>query len=219
MKKVAVCNGRMEEIMKTTNFRTSAMVQLALFTAIIILLAFTPLGYIKTLGVEITLIVIPVTVGAIILGPKAGAILGAIFGITSFLQCFGLSAFGTMLFGISPIGTFVICMVPRMLMGWLTGLIFINLRKVNRDLSFAVSNLIGPLLNTVFFILVLLLLFYNTEYIQGIAKTLGAKNIFTFVVLFVGLNGLIEMGVSFIIGTAVSKTIDMVENKTAIRTK
>lgn len=219
MKKVAVINGRMEEIMKTTNFRTSRMVQLALFTAIIILLAFTPLGYIKTLGVEITLIVIPVTVGAIVLGPKAGAILGAIFGITSFLQCFGLSAFGTMLFEISPLGTFVICMVPRILMGWLTGLIFLRLRKISRNLSFALSNLIGPLLNTVFFMIVLLLLFYNTEYIQGIAQTLGAKNIVAFVALFVGLNGLIEMGVSFIVGTAVSKTIDMVENRVTVRTK
>ena len=60
------------------------MVQIAMLTAIILILAFTPLGYIRTGGLEITLIVIPVAVGAVILGPVGGMILGAVFGITSF---------------------------------------------------------------------------------------------------------------------------------------
>ena len=46
-----------------------------------------------------------VVIGAIILGPTAGAILGGVFGITSFIQCFGISAFGTLLFGINPVLT------------------------------------------------------------------------------------------------------------------
>ena len=71
--------------------RTVKLVEMALLVAIILILAFTPLGYIKTLGLEITLIVVPVTIGAIILGPLGGAVLGAVFGITSFIQCFGSS--------------------------------------------------------------------------------------------------------------------------------
>ena len=48
---------------------------------------------------------VPVAVGAIILGPKGGAICGLAFGITSFMQCFGMGAFGTMLFSINPLGS------------------------------------------------------------------------------------------------------------------
>lgn len=79
--------------------RTVKLVEMALLVAIILILAFTPLGYIKTLGLEITLIVVPVTIGAIILGPLGGAVLGAVFGITSFIQCFGMSPFGAVLLG------------------------------------------------------------------------------------------------------------------------
>ena len=83
------------------------MVQIAMLTAIILILAFTPLGYIRTGGLEITLIVIPVAVGAVILGPVGGMILGAVFGITSFIQCFGMSPFGAMLLSMSPVKTFI----------------------------------------------------------------------------------------------------------------
>lgn len=215
--KVASCkkgcrsNGRMEEILKTTtNFRTTRMVQLALFIAIIVLMAFTPIGYIKTLGFEITLIVIPVTVGAIVLGPVSGAILGGVFGITSFIQCFGMSQFGVILLGINPIGTFIVCIIPRILMGWLTGLIFMGMRKKSKTISYAVASLVGPILNTIFFVSTLLLIFYNTEFMQGLK---GTKNLFAFIVAFVGLNGLIEAVICFIIGTAISKAIDLYVKK------
>lgn len=205
--------------MKTTKSRTLRMVQLALFIAIILLMAFTPIGYIKTPGLEITLIVIPVTVGAIVLGPVSGAILGGVFGITSFIQCFGLSPFGAMLLSINPIGTFIVCMIPRILMGWLTGLSFKALKKVDRSKSFsyAVASLVGPLLNTVLFMTTLILFFYQTDYIQGIAQAMNTTNVLAFVIAFVGINGLIEAGVNFVIGTAVSKTLDVVTEKTGLK--
>jgi uncharacterized membrane protein len=197
--------------MTATNFRTIRLVQLALFTAIIFLMAFTPIGYIKTPGLEITLLVVPVTVGAIVLGPAAGAILGGAFGLTSLIQCFGLSPFGVALWAINPIGTVIGTMVPRILMGWLTGLIFTVIKKIDKtnSISYAVASLAGPLLNTVLFMSVLVLFFYNTDYIQSIAKTLGTDNVFTFVLAFVGVNGLIEAAVCFVLGTAISKTLDL----------
>lgn len=202
----------------TTNFRTIRMVQLALFIAIIVLMAFTPIGYIKTLGLEITLLVVPVAVGAIVLGPVSGAILGGVFGITSFIQCFGFSAFGAVLLGINPFGTFILCMVPRILMGWLTGLLFTNMKRIDRrgTISYAVASLAGPLLNTILFMITLSLFFYQTDYIQGIAQKLGTNNIFAFILAFVGINGLVEAGVCFILGTAVSKAIGMFARKSGI---
>jgi uncharacterized membrane protein len=192
------------------------MVQLALFIAIILLMAFTPIGYIKTPGLEITLLVVPVTVGAIILGPASGAFLGGVFGITSFIQCFGISPFGAVLLGINPIETFLLCMIPRILMGWFTGLVFQGLKKIDRtrSISYAVASLVGPLLNTILFMGVLVLFFYNSEYIQTIASGLKTHNVFAFIIAFVGVNGLIEAAVCFILGTAVSKALDVFLEKT-----
>lgn len=200
------------------NDRTKKMVQLALFSAVIVLMAFTPLGYIKTLGLSITLLVVPVSVGAILLGPAAGAILGGVFGITSFIQCFGLEPFGTMLLGINPIATFILCMLPRILMGWLTGLIFLGLKNVDhsksKGTSFAIASLAGPLLNTLLFMPLFVVLFYNTAEIQQmIAVNFQTKNILSFLVAFVGLNGLIEAGVGFVLGTAISKSLDVILRK------
>ncbi len=194
----------------TTNFRTTRMVQLALFIAIIILMAFTPIGYIKTPALEITLIVIPVTVGAIILGPTSGAILGGIFGITSFIQCFGMSPFGAVLLGINPLATFILCMVPRILMGWLSGVLFVALKKIDKTkvFSYAAASLAGPLLNTILFMTALVVFFYNTDYIQGFVSAMGTSNVFAFVIAFVGVNGLIEAGVNFVAGGAISKALD-----------
>ena len=64
--------------------RTSFMVKLALMVAIIFVMAFSPLGYLRTPGLTITFLTVPVAVGAIILGPTAGAICGAAFGLTSY---------------------------------------------------------------------------------------------------------------------------------------
>lgn len=55
----------------------------------------------------------------------------------------------------------------------------------------------------------LVLFFYNTEYIQGIVTSLGAKNALAFVVAFVGVNGLVEAIVCFILGSAVSKALQV----------
>ena len=65
-------------------FSTRYMVELALMIAIVFLMSFTPLGYIRTPGLSVTLLTVPVAVGAVILGPAGGAICGLAFGVTSF---------------------------------------------------------------------------------------------------------------------------------------
>ena len=110
--------------MNTTTTTTAAakrsstlyMVELAMMIAIILLMSFTPLGYLRTPGLSITLLTIPVAVGAIILGPKGGAVCGLAFGATSFYMAVtGSSAFAAALFNINPFGTFIVCIVARVL--------------------------------------------------------------------------------------------------------
>lgn len=184
------------------------MAETALLSAVIVVMAFTPLGYLKTAGVEITFIMIPVVIGAATIGPSAGALLGAVFGITSFVQCFGMSTFGTTLLSINPVFTFIVCFVTRILAGYLSGLIFKAFSKKGKEkIAVASASLAGPLLNTFFFMSSLILFFSKTDYIKGIMEALGAKNIISFVALFVGVQGVIEAGVCFVIGTAVSLAV------------
>lgn len=185
------------------------LVLLSMLITIIIVLAFTPLGYIKTLGLEITLLVVPVVIGAINLGPKAGAILGLTFGLSSFIQCFGLSEFGVMLFSINPWLTAILCILPRTLMGFLVGVIFKALNKIcKKDLvAHVVACVSGALLNTILFMTFLCLFFYNTAEISTIVNEIGANSVIMFIILFVGINGLVEAIVNFIVGTCISKTI------------
>ena len=192
--------------MRNKKNKTRKLTQMALLTAIILLMAFTPLGYLRTGVVEITFIMIPVVVGAILMGPCAGAILGGVFGLTSFIQCFGMSALGAMLLQVNWFFTFVVCFVPRVLMGWLAGLIFKALYKVDKTrlVSFAVASLSGAVLNTIFFVGSLGLLFYNT--VLGMASESGIS-VLAFLLSFVTLNSVLECAACLIVGTAISKAL------------
>lgn len=185
--------------------KTKNLTQISILVAVILLMAFTPLGYLKTLGLEITFITIPVIIGAIVIGPKAGALLGCIFGLTSFVQCFGMSAFGATLLAINPFYTFITCVVTRTLMGCLTGVIFKALKGNKKNFApYGVSSLCGALLNTLFFMSAIILLFGNSEYILGLR---GNMSIIKFVIAFIGINGLIEAIACFVIAAAISKAV------------
>ena len=184
------------------NFDTKFMVELALMIAIIIIMSLTPLGYIRTPGLSITLLTVPVAVGAVLLGPTGGAICGLAFGLTSFYMALtGESAFSSMLLSISPIGTVV--------EGWLSGLLFKVMYKggVSRKFSYFAASLACPLLNTLLFMSSLCIFFYNTEYIQGMVSTMGVSNPFLFVIAFVGMQGLIEAVLCFVVASVVSRAL------------
>lgn len=189
-----------------TRTRTLFMTKLALMVAIIVIMAFSPLGYLRTPGLTITFLTVPVAVGAIILGPTAGAVCGAAFGCTSIAMAMtGGSAFSAALLQINPFGLLFTLLVPRILEGWLCGLVFQAVKKFSKNGAYIAASLACPVLNTVLFMSSLVLFFYRTDYIQSLASKLGAANPFIFVVLFVGLQGLIEAVVCTFLASAVSR--------------
>ncbi len=197
----------------TRNARSESIFELAalgLLTAICFIMCFTPIGYIKTPVLSITLMTVPVIISATVLKPRDSAIIGGIFGITSFIQAVsGLSALTGALFQLNPFFTFILCVVPRVLEGWLGGLIFQGVKKIDKTnfISYAAGSLSVPLLNTLLFMSTLFLLFYHSEPIQNIAAAKGADNVLGLFVAMVGVQALIEAGICFVLGTAVSKTL------------
>lgn len=205
------------------NRKTLRLTELALFTALVILMSFTPLGYFRTAGLEITLLCIPVAVGAAVLGKKAGAFLGGIFGVTSFIQCLtGLSPFGAMLLSINWLGSFMVCVPTRILAGFVAGLLAdlilgrkdgddsAQLTKKGETAASFTASLAMPLLNTLLFMGTLIAFFWKTDYIQGFA---GGMKVLPFVIAFVGINGLIEVISCLVIGTAVSMALFAVRDR------
>ena len=172
------------------------MILAALFIALIIILAFTPmLGYIKIGPLSITTVIIPVVIGAIVLGPYYGALLGFVFGMTSFLQCFMGDAFGASLVSISPVLTFIVCIVPRVCVGIVPPLLFrlIMKRPTNsRTIAVFVSGLAGALTNTVLFLGFLGLFFGSSEPIRNLFSVFGVNSVLALLIAMAGVNAIAE---------------------------
>ena len=192
----------------TTQSKTPNLAILGLMTGVLLLMAYTPLGYLNIGPLAITFNMIPVAICAITLGPLGGAIAGAVFGLTSFLQCIGIggtSAMGAVLFEINPILAFIQRFIPRLLDGLLLGYIFQAVRKwKNSYLACTVTGFCSAFLNTVFFMTALILLYGNTEYVQGL---MGGKNVIVFVCTFVGINAVFEILSATIITGAVGAAL------------
>ena len=173
----------------------------AILMAVILLMAYTPLGYLRLGMVEITFLTIPVVIGAIVLGPWWGAFLGAVFGATSFAQCFSTSVFGAALLSINPLYTFLCCMVPRLLIGLVAGFLFRLLRMADKTgvVSFVTTAIAGALTNTVFFV-GMVVFFFKESYFGGTAFWPIFLSFFT-------VNVVLEVLVCGVISAALSKVM------------
>ncbi len=200
------------------NLNLQQLVQLAMLIAIQIVMKAIGLGSVPVGPLNMSFLTIPIAVGAILIGPAAGAILGGVFGLVSFWDAVsGASVMTGTFFQLNPVSTFVLCVVTRVLMGLCTGLLFKALKKIGKYSSwkFLVGSVAAPVLNTVFFMGYIVLAFYNTEYIQSLVAAKGASNAFMFVILLVGVQGLIEVIACGVVGTIVCKALSTVILRTS----
>ncbi len=145
------------------NEKTYELVLTALFTAIIVIMAFTPLGYIPLVVINATIIHIPVILGALFLGPKKGAFLGFVFGLTSFINnTFKAATASAFVFspvlaydviGVSGIfKSLYICFIPRILVGVVPYFIYILIRKALKSEQKAGPIVVNALASLILFI-------------------------------------------------------------------
>ena len=194
--------------MKNTNTKT--LTRVALLVAIELVMKLVGLGSVPMGPLYMSFLTLPIAVGAITMGPAVGALLGGVFGAVSFYDAItGASAMTGALFQVSPLNTFVLCVVMRVLMGWCCGLIFSALKKLDksRTWSYIVSAMCAPALNTLFFMGYIVLAFYGCDYVQNLVSVKGAANPFMFVVLLVGVQGVAEFLVSGILGGIVARAV------------
>lgn len=203
------------------NQKTKTIALFSMFLAIELLLVLTPLGYIRTPFLSITVMHIPVIAAGILMGPSYGAALGLVFGLTSVwnatmsptITSFCFSPFVT-IGGVSGNWTsLIIAIVPRVLLGWIAGTLFNAFnKKLNRPLSALVSGVLATLCHTIM-VLGLIALLWGPQYAQAIGQS--PDTLLMYLALVVLTNGIFEMIAAGIVSMALAKAIkpSMVSNQ------
>jgi len=196
---------------KQNSERLRYLCLLALFIAIELMMKLTGLGSVPVGPLVMSFLTVPIAVGAILLGPGAGAVLGAVFGLASLYDAItGASVMTHAFFEISPFHTVVLCVGTRTLMGACVGWIYqaLSKRDSKHVISYFIASLCAALLNTLFFMGYIVLVFYHCDFVQNLVVSKGALNPIHFVILLVGVQGAIEAVACTIVGGGVAKGVD-----------
>ena len=191
-------------------FSTRYLAEVALFVGIILVMKITGLSSIPVGPLVMTFTMIPIAIGAMLLGPLAGTILGAFFGLTSLYDAItGKSAMTHFFFQESPFLTVILCVGTRALVGFVTGWLFHVFSKADKKhtWSYFAGGLLAPVLNTLFFMGFIVLVFYRSTFVQNLVSKLGASGPIMFIVLVVGVQGLVEAATGLVIGGAIAKGV------------
>ena len=188
---------------KKTNVRL--LTQMALLTALMLVMAFTPLGYIPLPFMNATTMHIPVIICAMALGKKYGAALGFVMGFCSFynatfsptITSFCFTPFFSM-GGVEGNWTsLLIAFIPRIALGYGAGAIYERLKSKNGRTAAALSGLSGALINTIG-VLGGIWIFFKEPYEAVLGNTIVALLMTT-----VGVNSIAEAVVGVIAAMAV----------------
>ncbi len=182
-------------------FETKKLVGLSVLTAIIIVLQALAISI--RFGIfNITLVLIPIVVGAALYGYKAGAWLGFVFSVVVLFTDAG--AF----LAISVPGTIITVILKGTLAGLAAGIVYLALEKVNKYLACVVAAICAPIVNTGIFLIGCRLFFYET--IKGWAEGAGFANAGAFMIVgLVGTNFLVEMAINIILSPTILRLVNL----------
>lgn len=194
-------------------------VTVALMMAVIAVLANTPLGMIQLPIIKATTVHIPVIIGAIVLGPLAGAILGATFGIFSLISntmaptllSFAFSPFLSTTGIVGGLKAIWISVGCRIMIGVVAGWLWIWLKqlKVNQSIALALTGFIGSMTNTIF-VMGSIYLLLAKQYAE--AKEVAVTAVFGLIMGTVTASGIPEAVAAAILVFALGKVLLKVYN-------
>ena len=200
--------------MKTKKHDTRWLVSVALMAAIVIVLANTPLGMIQLPVIMATTVNIPVIIGAFLLGPMAGGILGFVFGVCSLISntmaptllSFAFSPFMSTTGIPGAIKAIWVSVGCRILIGVAAGWIWILFKKVklNQIVALVFTGFLGSMVNTVTVMGSIYILFAQ-QYAQ--AKDVAVTAVWGLVMGTVTASGIPEAIVAAILVAFIGKVL------------
>lgn len=200
--------------MKTRKRDTRWMAAVAMYAAIIVVLANTPLGMIPLVITKATTVHIPVILGAILLGPLAGGILGGVFGICSVisntmtpaLTSFAFSPFLSTTGLPGALKAIWVAVGCRILIGVVAGWLWklLSKRNVNGWAALPLVGFVGSMVNTVLVMGSIFLLFAQQ---YAAAKDVAREAVFGLVMTTVAFNGIPEALAAAVLVAALGKAL------------
>lgn len=196
------------------------LTQIALLVAVELVLTFTPLGFIPLPMMKATTLHIPVMIGAILLGPAAGGVLGAVMGLGSVVNNTFMP--GVTSFVFSPfysVGEFhgnvwslVVAILPRVLIGVVAGWVYRALSRRNKQSipALTVAGLAGSMTNTIG-VMGLIYLLFGQSYAAATGKPY--ELLFGAIMLVVGTNGVVEAIVAAVLVALITKPLLMLSER------
>lgn len=198
--------------------KTSSLVKMALLTAIIIVLTVTPLGFIPLGFMWATTIHIPVILGSILLGPKRGAVLGLVFGLSSMIKAtvtpivtnFVFSPFYSVGETHGNFWSIVVSLVPRILVGVVPYYVYKLVKKMNgkENLALSLAGFAGSMTNTLL-VMNFIYLFFGRAY--AAANNAAFEGFYGAIVAVIFTNGVPEAILATIITCLIVKVLQKVE--------
>lgn len=199
----------------------------AIFLSIILLFALTPFGFIHLGVIKATLIHIPVIIGSILLGPKIGAFLGGMFGVTSVVT--NTLAPTLLSFAFSPaipvLGTsqgslwaLFVAIVPRVIIGIIPYYLYraIGRKEKRQKSALFMSGLISTVVHT-FLVMGSIALIFNDAYAEAINADSGGAILKAILLVFL-TNGIAEAVLAAVVAVAVVPPLLKLANKQSTTT-
>ena len=182
------------------------IVGVAIFMAIVVVLQYFG-TFIRFGPFSVSLVLIPIVVGAALYGPLWGALLGFWFGIMVFA-----TQDAAVFFGINPLGTIVTVLLKGALAGFAAGLVFRALEKKNMWIAVICAAIVCPVVNTGIFLLGCQLFFLPT--VSGWAEAAGFANVGAYMIVgLVGLNFVFELLINIVFSPVILRLIKLGKNR------
>ncbi|MBQ5318093.1 MAG: ECF transporter S component [Oscillospiraceae bacterium] len=182
------------------NTKTRTLVGTGILTAIVIVLQTMASG-IHIGQFSITLVLIPIVVGAALYGIKAGAWLGFVFGLITLGDA-------ALFLGINAVGTVITCILKGTLAGVAAGFVYKMLENKNRWVAVIAASLVCPIVNSGVFALGCYVFMYKG--LQEMVSDGGTVTSLIFIT-FIGVNFLIEVGINIVLDPAILRILNIVK--------
>ena len=191
-------------------FSAKRITYLSILLALVIVLQAIG-GSINIGPVQLNFTLIPIVLGALLLGPIAGLILGFACGVVVFIQVvMGLVPFYTIIWTEAPVQSALTCIVKTTVAGYASGLVFNLLKNRKPYLAVFMASAIVPIINTALFIVGCITMWGT------IASMAGGSNVFGFILVsLVTFNFFIELAVNLLIAPAIFRVIKVFDRSFA----
>lgn len=192
---------------QTKRMSTETLALGAILTALVVVLQFIAAALVRLGLFSVSLVLIPIVIGAATCGAGMGAWLGFIFGVTVLLSG-DAAAFLT----VDVLGTVLVVLLKGTLAGLVAGLVYKLLEKLNRVVAVIASAVVCPLVNTGIFLLGGWIFFLDTLTEWG--KSFGYDNVAAYMFFgLVGFNFLFELGLNVVLGPVIVRLLNYKKRK------